>query len=69
MPLLEELIETKTLEIKRAMSALGRRLEAGDESQLLVWVIPGNLACAHRPLDIILFTAAAAPTWRRRLVI
>jgi hypothetical protein len=53
MPLLEELIETKTLEIKRAMSALGRRLEAGDESQLLVWVIPGNLACAHRPLDIM----------------
>jgi hypothetical protein len=32
------------------MGALGRRLEAGDESQLLLWVIPGNLACAHRPL-------------------
>jgi|ERR1017187_1239480 signal transduction histidine kinase len=46
----EESIEKKTQEIKRAMSALGRKLEAGDNSQLLHWVIPRSLACAHRPL-------------------
>src|SRR5260370_22350810 len=32
------------------MSALGRRLETGNNSQLLHWVIPRMLACAHRPL-------------------
>ena len=32
------------------MKALRRKLEAGDESELLVWVIRGTLACAHRPL-------------------
>lgn len=32
------------------MRALGRTLESGDDSDLLVWVIPGALACSHRPL-------------------
>lgn len=46
----EDIIENKTRDIKLAMSSLGRRLEQGDSSQLLYWVIPGQLACAHRPL-------------------
>lgn len=32
------------------MRALGRRLESGDDSELLAWVIPSALACAHLPL-------------------
>jgi len=48
--MIEELIEKKTQEIKHAMSALGKKLEAGENSQLIHWVIPGFLACAHRPL-------------------
>jgi hypothetical protein len=43
-------IERKTQEIKSAMGSLGARLERGDESELLYWVIPNLLACAHRPL-------------------
>ena len=46
----EDITENKTRDIKLAMSSLGRRLEQGDSSQLLYWVIPGQLACAHRPL-------------------
>src|SRR5882724_2328607 len=38
------------MEIKLAMNALGRRMENGDDSQILHWVIPETLACAHRPL-------------------
>lgn len=47
---INEIIENKTREIKLAMGSLGRRLEQGDNSQLLYWVIPDQLACAHRPL-------------------
>jgi hypothetical protein len=47
---LEKEIKTKQSEIASKMSALGRRLESGDDSELLVWVIPNALACAHRPL-------------------
>jgi hypothetical protein len=47
---LEDAINVKTRELKLGMSALGRRLEAGDESELLYWVVPDRLACAHRPL-------------------
>ncbi len=43
-------IECKTKTIKAAMAALGARLDEGDESELLVWVIPRAFACAHRPL-------------------
>ena len=32
------------------MKALRRKLEAGDDSEVLAWVIPRALACAHRPL-------------------
>jgi hypothetical protein len=43
-------IGKKTQEIKSAMGRLGARLERGDESELLYWVVPNLLACAHRPL-------------------
>jgi len=42
--------EEKANEIRRALSDLGLKLKAGDESQLLVWVLPDTLACVHRPL-------------------
>jgi len=40
----------KVRELQRDLAQLGKRLCAGDRSQLIVWVIPGALACAHRPL-------------------
>lgn len=46
----EQVVEKKRREIAREMAALGHRLESGDESELLLWVIPRMLACAHRPL-------------------
>ena len=46
----EQAVGEKQLEIAREMGDLGRRLEGGDESKLLHWVIPGMLACIHRPL-------------------
>ncbi len=46
----EQVVEKKRREIAREMAALGCRLESGDESELLLWVIPRMLACAHRPL-------------------
>ncbi|MEN6349586.1 MAG: hypothetical protein ABFD08_09370 [Syntrophomonas sp.] len=48
--IIEDVVDKKTQEIKRAMASLGKRLEQGDESQILHWVIDGRLACAHRPL-------------------
>lgn len=47
---IDDIIDRKAREIKDAMAVLGTRLEQGDESQLLYWVIDGELACAHRPL-------------------
>jgi hypothetical protein len=47
---LESQIEAKRIEVVAGMKALQRKLEAGDDSELLAWVIPGALACAHRPL-------------------
>jgi len=47
---MEGRVHAKATELRTALAALGRRLRAGDESQLLVWVIPGVLACAHRAL-------------------
>ncbi len=47
---LEVVIQGKTQEIKSAMRTLGRRLEAGDDSKVVQWVLADNLACAHRPL-------------------
>ncbi len=43
-------IDTKSREIADRMRDLGRRLERGDESEFLTWVIPDQLACGHRPL-------------------
>lgn len=42
--------KTKTKELQSRLAALGARLQAGDDSELLVWIILGALACAHRPL-------------------
>jgi hypothetical protein len=36
--------------LRRRFKELGRRIEAGDETSLLIWLIPGTFACAHRPL-------------------
>ena len=47
---MEEAIREKTEEIKLALGELGRRLETGDDTRILYWVIPAHLACAHRPL-------------------
>ena len=47
---LDEQIAAKRSEICSQMKTLGDRIESGDESELLVWIIPGQLACAHRPL-------------------
>jgi len=43
-------IHSKANELRHALADLGKRLKAGDDSELLVWVIPEALACAHRPL-------------------
>jgi len=43
-------IEAKRSELVSAMKRLRRNLESGDDSALLVWIIPKALACAHRPL-------------------
>lgn len=40
----------KANEIRLALRHLGNRLDRGEESELVVWVIPATLACAHRPL-------------------
>lgn len=40
----------KMLEIRHLLSTLARGLADGTTEQLLVWVIPDRLACAHRPL-------------------
>ena len=37
-------------QLRRDFGQLGRRIENGDENQLLIWVIPSRLACSHRPL-------------------
>jgi hypothetical protein len=44
------IIESKAQELRQRLSTLGKELRAGNESELLVWVIPDALACAHRPL-------------------
>jgi hypothetical protein len=43
-------LKDKTEEIKQGLSDLKSRICSGDESELLLWVIPHQLACAHRPL-------------------
>ncbi|MGO9454379.1 MAG: hypothetical protein ACLQDV_25520 [Candidatus Binataceae bacterium] len=46
----EEDLQDKSLEIANDLGGLGRRIERGDETDLLIWVIPRTLACSHRPL-------------------
>ena len=46
----EQAVDEKRLEIAQQMANLGRKLEAGVDSELLLWVIRDKLACAHRPL-------------------
>ena len=36
--------------IRAQLRALGESLQAGDDSNLVVWVLEGALACAQRPL-------------------
>jgi hypothetical protein len=43
-------VDEKASEIREALAKLGKQLSAGDDGELLVWVIPNRLACAHRPL-------------------
>lgn len=43
-------LEAKRIEIVAKMKALKSRLESGDDSDLLLWVLPGRLASAQRPL-------------------
>jgi len=42
--------DQKANELRAALAALGKRLNTGDDRELLVWVLPEKLACAHRPL-------------------
>lgn len=43
-------ISERAWSIAAQLSALGRRIKAGDEAELAVWIIPDELACSHRPL-------------------
>lgn len=43
-------LDAKRAEIVVRMKALKPKLESGDDSDLLVWVLPGRLASAQRPL-------------------
>jgi hypothetical protein len=45
----EKAIEQKRREIAHAMRTLGRRIAQGDQSELVHWIIPDLLGCAHRP--------------------
>jgi hypothetical protein len=47
---LDESVNQKADEIRKALLMLAHRLNSGDESELFVTVIPHELACAHRPL-------------------
>lgn len=43
-------IDKHTRTIRAQMAALGRRLDEGESSEQVVWVIPNALGCVHRPL-------------------
>lgn len=43
-------LDAKRIEIVGRMKALKKKLEAGDDSEVLTWVLPKRLACAQRPL-------------------
>jgi hypothetical protein len=46
----EHMVEVKRVEIRDAMRRLGKRIAGGDDLDLVHWVIPDALGCAHRPL-------------------
>ncbi len=48
--LVKDATKQKAGELRTTLAALGKRLNAGDDWELLVWVIPEKLVCAHRPL-------------------
>lgn len=75
---MENQIKEKAKELRSALWSLGKRLDEGDQSELLVWVIPETLACAHRPLrhhpqfggsrrDLPQAAAPAVLDWVRRI--
>lgn len=47
---MESEISARESQIASELRALARRLSAGDESELVAWVISNELACSHRPL-------------------
>ena len=47
---MEPEISARESQIASELRSLGRRLAAGDESELAIWVIADELACSHRPL-------------------
>jgi len=46
----DDALREKANQVRTALRALASRLQTGDDSQLLVWIIPGQLAVAYRPL-------------------
>jgi len=46
----EYLVEARTERIRSALRQLARRMKAGDDSEILHWVVPDGLACGQRPL-------------------
>jgi hypothetical protein len=57
---MEAEISARESHIGSELSALGCRLSGGDESELLVWVVPNELACSHRPLRYHRFFGGSA---------
>jgi len=47
---IEKEIKKKANRLRQDLSDLGKKLDEGDDSKLLLWVIPNKLAVAHRPL-------------------
>ncbi|MGH9200811.1 MAG: hypothetical protein ACRD2A_06210 [Vicinamibacterales bacterium] len=48
--MVDDPVREKANHVRAQLRALASRLQAGDDSQLVVWVIPGKLGVAHRPL-------------------
>ena len=46
----EDLLTNRANELRAELQSLALKLRAGDDSHLVVWVIPQKLACAHRPM-------------------
>ena len=47
---MDDRLEAKRMQIVDQMKELGSHIEEGNDIELLVWIIPRKLACAHRPL-------------------